>query len=163
MINTVKHKVKVTVIDKKLYPELQKQFCADPEAGACEIAEHGYSANREKTGKLKKQVLHLFDESGIEYRLNGNQDFCINSTMNVCIPGVMSEALMISPKQYCSISNGSACTSKSYAPSYVLSAMGVPESDIECSVRISWGPDTSSEELSKNLVKLIEIAKRLKC
>ena len=145
MINTVKHKVKVTVIDKKLYPELQKQFCADPEAGACEI------------------VLHLFDESGIEYRLNGNQDFCINSTMNVCIPGVMSEALMISPKQYCSISNGSACTSKSYAPSYVLSAMGVPESDIECSVRISWGPDTSSEELSKNLVKLIEIAKRLKC
>ena len=153
----------MTVIDKKLYPELQKQFCADPEAGACGIAEHEYSANREKTGKLKKQVLHLFDESGIEYRLNGNQDFCINSTMNVCIPGVMSEALMISSKQYCSISNGSACTSKSYAPSYVLSAMGVPESDIECSVRISWGPDTSSEELSKNLVKLIEIAKRLKC
>lgn len=45
----------MTVIDKKLYPELQKQFCADPEAGACEIAEHEYSANREKTGKLKNR------------------------------------------------------------------------------------------------------------
>ena len=32
---TMKHKVKVTVIDKKLYPELQEQYCADPKAGMC--------------------------------------------------------------------------------------------------------------------------------
>ncbi len=31
----MKHKGKITVIDKKLYPELQQQFCADPNAGAC--------------------------------------------------------------------------------------------------------------------------------
>ena len=31
----MKYKVKVTVIDKKLYPELQKQYCADPDAGMC--------------------------------------------------------------------------------------------------------------------------------
>ena len=31
----MKHKVKVTVIDKKLYPELQRQYCADPNSGAC--------------------------------------------------------------------------------------------------------------------------------
>lgn len=31
----MQHKVKVTVIDKKLYPELQHQYCADPNAGAC--------------------------------------------------------------------------------------------------------------------------------
>ena len=31
----MKHKVKVTVLDKKLYPELQKQYCADPCAGMC--------------------------------------------------------------------------------------------------------------------------------
>ena len=31
----MKHKVKVTVIDKKLYPELQREYCADPNAGAC--------------------------------------------------------------------------------------------------------------------------------
>ena len=29
------HKVKLTVIDKKLYPELQAQYCADPDAGPC--------------------------------------------------------------------------------------------------------------------------------
>ena len=31
----MQHKVRLTVIDKKLYPELQAQYCADPEAGAC--------------------------------------------------------------------------------------------------------------------------------
>jgi len=31
----MKHKVKVTVIDKKLYPELQQQYCADPCSGMC--------------------------------------------------------------------------------------------------------------------------------
>ena len=31
----MKYKVKVTVIDKKLYPELQQAYCADPRAGAC--------------------------------------------------------------------------------------------------------------------------------
>ena len=31
----MKHKVKVTVIDKKLYPELQQQYCHDPNSGAC--------------------------------------------------------------------------------------------------------------------------------
>ena len=30
----MKHKIKVTVIDKKLYPELQEKYCADPKAGA---------------------------------------------------------------------------------------------------------------------------------
>lgn len=130
---------------------------------ACDIAANEYAENRKKTANLKALVLRLFDELGLEYHLNGDQHYCVNSTINVCIPGVMSEALMISSKQYCSISNGSACTSKSYAPSYVLSAMGVPESEIECSVRISWGPDTSAEELEKNLRQLIELAKQIKC
>lgn len=31
----MQHKVKLTVIDKKLYPELQKKYCADPDSGAC--------------------------------------------------------------------------------------------------------------------------------
>ena len=31
----MKHKVKLTVIDKKLYPELQAKYCADPELGEC--------------------------------------------------------------------------------------------------------------------------------
>ena len=98
----------------------------------------------------------------IEEYLNGDQQYCVNNTVNICIPGVMSEALMIATKQYCGISNGSACTSSNYAPSYVLSAMGLSDSDIECSVRISWGSDTAPKELEENFRFLIETAKQLK-
>lgn len=130
---------------------------------ACEIAAHEYKENQQKTKNIKAQVLRLFDESGLDYHLNGDQRYCVSSTVNICLPGVMSEALMISTKQYCSISNGSACTSKNYSPSYVLVAMGVPESEIENSVRISWGPDTLVEDLKNNLQQLIETAKQIKC
>ena len=33
----MQHKVKVTVIDKKLYTDLQQQYCADPESGKCPV------------------------------------------------------------------------------------------------------------------------------
>lgn len=33
----MRHKVRVTVIDKKLFPELQEQYCADRQAGACPV------------------------------------------------------------------------------------------------------------------------------
>ena len=68
---------------------------------------------------------------------------------------------MISSKQYCSVSNGSACTSKNYSPSYVLEAMGVPVGDIESSIRISWGPDTNIEEFKRNIGQLVQIARNL--
>ena len=129
---------------------------------ACKIASLDYERNKEKMDALKKLVLTIFNESGMEYHFNGDQRHCVNSVVNICIPGVVSEALMIMTKQYCSISNGSACTSKNYSPSYVLKAMGIPEEEIECSVRISWGADTSENELKENLVKLIEIAKQIK-
>lgn len=129
---------------------------------ACEIAAQEYARNAEKTKRLKRVVIKEFEESGLEYHFNGDQEHCISNTVNICIPGVMSEALMISSKQYCSISNGSACTSKSYTPSYVLSAMGISEEDIECSVRISWGPDISMDELRENIDMMLKIARQIK-
>jgi len=72
-----------------------------------------------------------------------------------------SEALMLSAKQYCAISNGSACTSKSYDPSYVLIAMGIPVDRIESSVRISWGPGSNKDDIINNLKKMLCVAKEL--
>ena len=40
--------------------------------------------------------------------------------------------------------------------------MEIPEEEIECSVRISWGSDTSENELKENLGKLIDTAKQIK-
>ncbi len=68
---------------------------------------------------------------------------------------------MISAKQFCSISNGSACTSKSYSPSYVLSAMGIPVEQIESSIRISWGPGVKQDEVLNGFCALINVAKQM--
>ncbi len=128
---------------------------------ACEIARIEYSLNEEKLKVIKGIAIQILDESNISYHFNGDQNYCVSNTMNVCFNGVSSEALMISSKQYCGISNGSACTSKSYAPSYVLLAMGIPVSDIESSIRISWGPDTDVDVFKKEFENLLKVAKSL--
>jgi len=129
---------------------------------ACEIAENEYKKNNAYLHEIKEQVLNELDASGIDYHVNGDQKYCIDSTLNICIDGISSEALMISTKQYCGLSNGSACTSKSYLPSYVLVAMGIPTSQIESAVRISWGPDISINDVIENLRELLEIAKQIR-
>lgn len=128
---------------------------------ACEIAENEYIVNEKKLRLIKDELYRMLENSDIPYHFNGNQKYCIKNAMNICFCGISSEALMIAAKQYCSISNGSACTSKSYAPSYVLSAMGIALDDINNSVRISWGPDTDVNRLKKEFENLIKIAKSL--
>lgn len=130
---------------------------------ACELAEQNFSENEKKVKQIKETVLEEIDKSGIDYKINGDPTLCIDSTLNVCFPGVSSEALMLSTKQYCGVSNGSACTSKSYSPSYVLVAMGIPEEQIESSIRISWGPDSSIEEIRDNIQSLLQMAKQICC
>ena len=129
---------------------------------ACELAEQEYKKNEVINRSLKSELLNILTASGVDYKSNGNQNYCMPSTVNICFPGVMSEALMISSKQFCGISNGSACTSKSYEPSYVLTAMGIPIEDIESSVRISWGPDTNIDDFKVDFSSFLEIVKQIK-
>lgn len=121
---------------------------------ACALAEENYLDNEIKCKKIKEAVMKILSESDISYEVNGNLDYGMYNTLNICFHGVSSEALMLSSKQYLSISNGSACNTNSYKPSYVLSAMGIPEGKIYDSVRISWGPQ-SDEEAIKNAIKYV--------
>ena len=128
---------------------------------ACELAETEYESNIEAYKKNKAVVMNLIKESGLDYKINGTQEFCMPNTINVSLMGVESEALMLSTKQYCAISNGSACTSHDYSPSYVLAAMGLDEDRVSSAIRISWGAKTDKDELTNQVGKLIEVAKRL--
>lgn len=129
---------------------------------ACEIAETEYRDDYEHSQIIKRKMLDILEGSGLSYHINGDQTYCIPSTINICIEGVSSEALMISSKQFCGISNGSACTSKSYSPSYVLVAMGIPTDHIESSVRISWGHGTNEDDILNSFQDLINVAKQMK-
>jgi len=128
---------------------------------ACEIAADEYENNENYCKKLKAQLIALLENSGVTYSLIGDQKCCIPNTLNVSFNGVSAEALMLSTKQYCAVSNGSACNSKSYEPSYVLTAMGIPEEQIEGAIRISWGPSVTEEGFTESIQKLILTAKEL--
>ena len=128
---------------------------------ACSLVATEYKQNQEKCLKIKKALFEALEASGIENEINGNQNFCVPSTLNICFNGVSSEALMLSTKQYCGISNGSACNSKSYEPSYVLTAMGIPLEKIESSVRISWGANSDLGDVVDSFKKLLTVAKEL--
>jgi cysteine desulfurase len=106
---------------------------------ACEIAnsERKHSASCIKDNR--DSILLSLDQSGVDYRFNGDQKHCINNTVNISFINVNSEALMIAAKEYFSVSNGSACTSKDYKPSYVLAAMGLSSTRLDTAIRLSWG------------------------
>ncbi len=129
---------------------------------ACEIASNEYKKNNEHSEDIKLRIIEAIENSGLEYHFNGNQEFCLPNTVNVCLYGVSSEALMISTRQYCGVSNGSACTSKNYSPSYVLTAMGIPKEEIESSIRISWGPYSDTEEVIANFEELLKVARQIR-
>ena len=128
---------------------------------ACEIASQEYQIHDEHNKQIKTELLDILHNSGLKYDCNGDQNYCVNSSINLYLEGVSAEALMVATKQFCAVSNGSACTSKSYDPSYVLSAMGYTEERIMNSFRISWGSGSDTEEVKDEFTKLVEMAKKL--
>ena len=128
---------------------------------ACALAEAHYAEDAVHLTETKKRVMRLLDASELSYAVNGDPGYCLPNTLNVCLHGVSSEALMIATKQYCAVSNGSACTSTDYTPSYVLAAMGLSAERIASSIRISWGVDTDRERFSEEFAKLLTVAREL--
>ncbi len=125
---------------------------------ACAVAAKTYMQNSEHNKAIKSIIIDELNNSGLDYQIIGDQSFCVDSTINVALIGVVSEALMIATKQFCGVSNGSACTSKSYSPSYVLKAMGIPDGTIANSIRVSWGHQSNYDEVKASFNMLLKTA-----
>lgn len=127
-------------------------------AKACEIATEEHNAYFMKYQDNKKYILDALKSSGVDYSINGDLGYSTPNTLNVSFNGVNSEALMLATRQFCAVSNGSACNSSSYKPSYVLSAMGLSLERIESAIRISWGIDSIGLD---DFTNMIETAKSI--
>jgi cysteine desulfurase len=93
--------------------------------------------------------------------INGEQAPRLPQTTNVMIPGWTSEKLITALDLYgFHASSGSACTSGSLLPSHVLLAMGLSEDDARSALRLSYGPETTEEELLKAAQTLAKIVRR---
>ncbi len=126
---------------------------------ACQIAMNAAAADLEHCREIKIRLVELLKSSGVNYVVNGAEEYCIPSTINLSFSGVSSEALMLATKQYCGVSNGSACSTRSYNQSHVLSAMHLPDDRIESAIRISWGRETDLESFTKEFSNLLQTVK----
>lgn len=104
-------------------------------------------------------------EASVDYvKLNGHPTQRLPNNLNYSFAFVEGESLILSLKEF-ALSTGSACTSASLQSSYVLRAIGVPESLAHCSLRFGLGRSNTAEHvdllverLKSSVVKLREMS-----
>ena len=92
--------------------------------------------------KLENALLNLN-----EVYVNGSKEFRLPNVTNLSFKNVEGQALMMSINKEIAISSGSACTSASLEPSYVLKALGMNDELAHSSIRFSLGRFTTEEEI----------------
>ena len=103
----------------------------------------------EKDNKLIKKLSDIFYKEISEIEeifLNGNEKNKVPNITNVSFAYVEGESLIMA-LQDVAVSSGSACTSASLEPSYVLRALGRPDELAHSSIRFSFGRFTTEEEV----------------
>ncbi len=112
---------------------------------AAELASKLMQADARKISALRQAFLDAIQDLP-NVQLNGSLTQRIEGNLNLAVSGVEGEFLLMALKDI-AISTGSACTSASVEPSYVLKAIGVPDSLAHASLRISFGRFTTLEEV----------------
>jgi cysteine desulfurase len=103
---------------------------------AARLAIEENDARRYACQRFREHVVQAL--RALDANLHGDQELALPHVVNASIPGLDSEAVMLALKDLVAISNGSACTSQSYEPSHVLSAMALTEQEVRGALRISW-------------------------
>jgi len=106
-----------------------------------EMAEEG-----ERLTILRNRLLKGLRERIPEAALNGDPDTRIPGNINMSFAGIHGEALLAGLKNI-AVSSGSACTSASIEPSYVLKALGLDDALARSSLRIGLGRFTTETEI----------------
>ena len=121
---------------------------------AAELAEKRLSdMDRVKSlrDELWEGILRFFPEA----RLNGHPVERLPNTLNLSLPDIRGESLVLAlDQQGISFSSGSACRSGSPKPSHALLAMGLTEEQAHCAIRLSLGVDNTREHITRALAAM---------
>jgi cysteine sulfinate desulfinase/cysteine desulfurase-like protein len=91
-------------------------------------------------------------------RLNGHPEKRLPNTLNLTLPGLRGESIVIAMDQHgIALSSGSACKSGSPEPTHVLLAMGRTEQEAHCSVRFSLSRETTGDDINETLAALAKV------
>lgn len=131
---------------------------------AAEIAKQEMEADTKHAIKLRDRFLKGIKASVADIQINGDMEHRIPHNLNISFAYIEGESMIMAIRDL-AVSSGSACTSASLEPSYVLRALGLDEEMAHTSIRFGFGRFTTEEEIdhaikvvSGNVAKLREMS-----
>jgi cysteine desulfurase len=127
---------------------------------ACELARLEMAADAERLSKLRDQLeaeLLTLEESYV----NGSREHRLPHVTNISFKYVEGEGLMMGVKDL-AVSSGSACTSASLEPSYVLKALGLSDDLAHSSLRFGLSRFTTDEQIAYAINHVKEAVTKLR-
>ncbi|ACY14735.1 Cysteine desulfurase [Haliangium ochraceum DSM 14365] len=128
---------------------------------ACELSQESMDEEAARTAGLRDRLLH-----GLRTRLdgvsvNGSLEHRVPGNLNLSFAGVDGESLLMSLKDV-AVSSGSACTSATQAPSYVLRALGVDDELAQASLRFGVGRFNTEAQIDYVIELCADAVERLR-
>jgi len=128
---------------------------------ACELARLEMAEDTARISKLRDKLenaLTLIEETYV----NGNRDHRLPHVSNISFKYVEGEGLLMGFNKNIALSSGSACTSASLEPSYVLKALGLGDDLAHSSLRFGLGRFTTEEQIDYTIKSVTDTVLKLR-
>ena len=128
---------------------------------ACEIAQKEMAEESVRMRKLRDRLKAGLEAKLDEVFVNGSMEFRLPNNLNMSFAYVEGESLLMGINDI-AVSSGSACTSATLEPSYVLKALGVGEDLAHTSIRFGLGRFNTEEEVDYVTDKMVQVVTKLR-
>nr|XP_027201301.1 uncharacterized protein LOC113795305 [Dermatophagoides pteronyssinus] len=128
---------------------------------ACRLSREEFARDVAHVRRLSERFVRNITSRLPAVRLNGGEANRYPGSCNLAFAGVEGESLIMAMKEI-AVSSGSACTSASLEPSYVLRALGVDEELAHTSIRFSFGRFTTLAEVDRTADLVVEAVSKLR-
>ncbi len=128
---------------------------------ACALAQAEMPAESKRMAFLRDKLKDRLMNSLDEVYINGTLEHRLPNNLNISFAYVEGESLLMGINEI-AVSSGSACTSATLEPSYVLKALGAGDDLAHSSIRFGLGRFNTEEEVDYVAGKVIEVVKKLR-
>jgi cysteine desulfurase len=128
---------------------------------AAELALAGMKAESDRLRQLRNQLENALLQLDHTF-INGDKENRLPHMTNISFEYVEGEALLMGINKEIAISSGSACTSASIEPSYVLKSLGLSDELAHSSLRFGLGRNTTEEEIAYTITKVTRTVNSLR-
>jgi cysteine desulfurase len=128
---------------------------------ACELCQQEMAQESERIRGLRDRLRKGLEGKLDEVFINGSMEHRLPNNLNMSFAYVEGESLLMGINDV-AVSSGSACTSATLEPSYVLKALGVGEDLAHTSIRFGLGRFTTQEEVDYVIDKMVQVVSKLR-